>query len=204
MTKPTIQTLLASLIVTLVAASGDTLFAQADNDGPDNTPRTRESTNRMHFVLVSKSHFDIGYSALARDVEHEYGTTMIDRALETGSADLETLARCFIYSSRIARQYGLPLPNDAKMTDVPGHDWIIPTLLQTCTVTSAKPKESSLAGASGPLTVTLPAGLKAATAQPANLRGEKTGQPIPITDGKLTFALPAYAPTSFILDSVDR
>ena len=142
----------------------------------------------MHFVVVMKSHFDIGYSALARDVEHEYRTTMIDRALETmeqnarlagpgeqfvwtipgwpmqtilwdgqnparkrrieealqrgnlvmhalpytietGSADIETLARCFIYSSRIARQYGLPLPNDAKMTDVPGHDWIIPTLL---------------------------------------------------------------------------
>ena len=54
-------------------------------------------------------------------------------------------------------------------------------------------------GASGPLTVTLPAGLKAAKAQPVNLRGEKTGQPIPITDGKLTFSLPAYAPASFIL-----
>jgi len=49
--------------------------------------------------------------------------------IETGSADIETLARCFIYSSRLARKYGLPLPNDAKMTDVPGHDWIIPTLL---------------------------------------------------------------------------
>lgn len=141
-----------------------------------------------HFVVVSKSHFDIGYSALARDVEHEYRTTMIDRALatmeenarvagpgeqfvwtipgwpmqtilwdgqnprrkqrieealkrgnlvihalpytiETASADVETLARSFIYSSRIARRYGLPLPHDAKMTDVPGHDWIIPTLL---------------------------------------------------------------------------
>ena len=162
---------------------------QADNYGPDKTARTRESASPMHFVLVSKSHFDIGYSALARDVEHEYRTTMIDRALdtmeqnakaagpgeqfvwtipgwpmqtilwegqnparkkrieealkrgnlvihalpytlETGSADIETLARCFIYSSRIARKYGLPLPNDAKMTDVPGHDWIIPTLLR--------------------------------------------------------------------------
>jgi hypothetical protein len=162
---------------------------QADNYGPDKIARQNGSTNRMHFVLVSKSHFDIGYSALARDVEHEYRTTMIDRALETmernaqvagpgeqfvwtipgwpmqtilwdgqnparkkrieealrrgslvihalpytietGSADIETLARCFIYSSRIARKYGLPLPNDAKMTDVPGHDWIIPTLLR--------------------------------------------------------------------------
>jgi hypothetical protein len=53
--------------------------------------------------------------------------------------------------------------------------------------------------ASGSLTVTLPTGLKAAKAQPVNLRGEKTGQPIPVTDGKLTFTLPAYAPASFIL-----
>lgn len=150
-------------------------------------PAVRAETSApRHFVVVFKSHFDIGYSALARDVEHEYRTTMIDRALETmeqnargdgvrfvwtipgwpmqtmlwegqtparrqriedalrrgnlvihalpytietGSADIETLARSFIYSSRIARTYGLPFPNDAKMTDVPGHDWIVPTLL---------------------------------------------------------------------------
>ena len=54
-------------------------------------------------------------------------------------------------------------------------------------------------GASGPLTVTWPSGLKATKAQPVNLRGEKTGEPIPITDGILTFSLPAYAPASFIL-----
>ena len=179
---------LVLLVTALAVASGPRLFAQADNYGPDKPARQQDSTNRMHFVLVSKSHFDIGYSALARDVEHEYRTTMIDRALETmeqnakvagpgeqfvwtipgwpmqtilwdgqnpvrkkrieealrrgnlvihalpytietGSADLETLARGFIYSSRIARKYGLSLPNDAKMTDVPGHDWIIPTLL---------------------------------------------------------------------------
>jgi hypothetical protein len=54
-------------------------------------------------------------------------------------------------------------------------------------------------GASGPLTVTLPGGLKAVQAQPVNLRGEKTGQPIPTAGGKLTFTLPAYAPASFIL-----
>jgi len=180
--------LLPSFLPALLALSAQVLFAPADNFGPDKTARKPDATNRMHFVLVMKSHFDIGYSALARDVEHEYRTTMIDRALETmeqnakvagpgeqfvwtipgwpmqtilwdgqnptrrqrieaalkrgnlvihalpytietGSADIETLARCFIYSSRIARQYGLPLPNDAKMTDVPGHDWIIPTLL---------------------------------------------------------------------------
>lgn len=46
----------------------------SDRDGLD---------EQMHFVIVSKTHFDIGYSALARDVEHEYRTTMIDRALPT-------------------------------------------------------------------------------------------------------------------------
>lgn len=176
-------------VVLLALGAAPQALAQADNFGPDKTTRQQTSSNFMHFVLVMKSHFDIGYSALARDVEHEYRTTMIDRALETmeqnarvagpgeqfvwtipgwpmqtilwdgqtptrrrrieealqrgnlvmhalpytietGSADVETLARCFIYSSRVARQYGLPLPNDAKMTDVAGHDWIIPTLLR--------------------------------------------------------------------------
>ena len=54
-------------------------------------------------------------------------------------------------------------------------------------------------GAGGSLTVTLPAGFKATEAQPVNLRGEKTGLPIPLRNGKLTFALGGYAPASFIL-----
>jgi hypothetical protein len=54
-------------------------------------------------------------------------------------------------------------------------------------------------GAGGSLTVTLPAGLKPAQAQPISLRGEKSGQPIPLIDGRLTFTLPAFAPASFIL-----
>ncbi|MEN6424126.1 MAG: hypothetical protein ABFE13_02090 [Phycisphaerales bacterium] len=142
----------------------------------------------MHFVIVSKTHFDIGYSALARDVEHEYRTTMIDRALatiethgdraeggpgyvwtvpgwpmrtilwegqnpqrrkrveaalkqgnlvihalpftlHTATADVETLARGLGHASGVAREYGLDFPISAKMTDVPGHDWIVPTLL---------------------------------------------------------------------------
>jgi hypothetical protein len=179
---------LCGLLLALITRYTQPVLAQADNYGQDKTARTQNSSNQIHFVLVMKSHFDIGYSALARDVEHEYRTTMIDRALETmeqnakvagpgeqfvwtipgwpmqtilwdgqnptrkkrieealkrgnlvihalpytietGSADVETLARCFIYSSRVARKYGLPLPGDAKMTDVPGHDWIIPTLL---------------------------------------------------------------------------
>lgn len=175
-------------VAILLRLSLPVAFAQADDYGPDTTARTGESVRPMHFVLVVKTHFDIGYSALARDVEHEYRTTMIDRALATmedharlagpgesfvwtvpgwpmetilwegqhperrwrveaalkrgqlalhalpytlhvATSDVETLARCFGYSSRVARQYGLELPNDAKMTDVPGHDWIVPTLL---------------------------------------------------------------------------
>jgi hypothetical protein len=188
MTPPLMCRFRTPLLLALAPIPAALLLAQADNYGPDATARARDSAAPLHFVLVMKSHFDIGYSALARDVEHEYRTTMIDRALETmeqnakvagpgeqfvwtipgwpmqtilwegqnpsrrkriedalkrgnlvihalpytlqtGSADVETLARCFIYSSRIARQYGLPLPNDGKMTDVPGHDWILPTLL---------------------------------------------------------------------------
>jgi hypothetical protein len=65
------------------ALSLTNVLGQADNYGPDKIIQKDKATNQMHFVLVMKSHFDIGYSALARDVEHEYRTTMIDRALET-------------------------------------------------------------------------------------------------------------------------
>ena len=54
-------------------------------------------------------------------------------------------------------------------------------------------------GTSGELVVTLPAGSKFATATPVSLRGEKTGDPLQMADGKLTFNLRAYAPVSFIL-----
>lgn len=48
---------------------------------------------------------------------------------ETESSDLETLVRGMSYSSRINRTYGHPLPRGAKLTDVPSHSWILPTLL---------------------------------------------------------------------------
>jgi alpha-mannosidase len=155
---------------------------------PDTPCAGEISDQPMHFVIVSKTHFDIGYSALARDVEHEYRTTMIDRALatidahgkgaeggpgyvwtvpgwpmrtilwdgqdperkkrikdalkrgnlvvhalpftlHTATADVETLARGFGHTDWVCREYGVGFPISAKMTDVPGHDWIIPTLL---------------------------------------------------------------------------
>lgn len=47
----------------------------------------------------------------------------------TESLDYEDLVRGLNYSSKIARTYGLPLPISAKMTDVPSHSWVMPTLL---------------------------------------------------------------------------
>ena len=54
-------------------------------------------------------------------------------------------------------------------------------------------------GTTGKLEVTLPSDAKFATAQPVNLRGEKTGETVKLTDGKFSFDLHAYAPASFIL-----
>ena len=55
------------------------------------------------------------------------------------------------------------------------------------------------AGKGGDITVTLPQGMKAKTAQPVNLRGEPLGKPIAVTNGRFTFALGAWAPKSFVL-----
>jgi hypothetical protein len=55
-------------------------------------------------------------------------------------------------------------------------------------------------GAAGQLTVELPSGFLAAKAQPINLRGESTGEPIPIAAGKFTIDLHAFAPASVILE----
>jgi alpha-mannosidase len=176
------------IVLSYALALPSMVNAQADNYGADQTARKQGSDGPMHFVIVSKTHFDIGYSALARDVVHEYRTTMIDRALatieahgkgteggpgyvwtvpgwpmrtilwegqhperrkrveaalkrgnlvlhalpytlHTATGDVETLARSFGSANSVARQYGLDFPISAKMTDVPGHDWIMPTLL---------------------------------------------------------------------------
>lgn len=44
------------------------------------------------------------------------------------TSDAEDLVRGLNISSTIARKYGLPLSTSAKMSDVPGQSWIIPTL----------------------------------------------------------------------------
>ena len=139
-------------------------------------------------IVVYKTHFDIGYTDLVRNVVERYRTTMIDTALDlvdqsrslppeqrfvwtlpgwpmaqilwpgqsaerkqrvleayrngrvvthalpftthTESLEAEDLVRGLGYSSRLARSVGIELPRDAKMTDVPSHSWIIPTILK--------------------------------------------------------------------------
>jgi hypothetical protein len=44
--------------------------------------------------------------------------------------ELEDLVRGMGYSSAISRANNHPLPTDAKMTDVPSHSWVIPTMLK--------------------------------------------------------------------------
>ena len=57
------------------------------------------------------------------------------------------------------------------------------------------------AGQSGPRYVKLPSGMKAAYAQPVDLRGRPSGEMIPIQSGSFTVPLRAYAPASFIFDA---
>ncbi len=56
-----------------------------------------------------------------------------------------------------------------------------------------------MGGITGDLTLSLPAGAKFASAQPVNLRGERTGKPLAAESGRLTFKLGAYAPASLLL-----
>ncbi|MEN6336509.1 MAG: hypothetical protein ABFE01_19820, partial [Phycisphaerales bacterium] len=60
-----------------------------------------------------------------RFVVHGLPFTMHTELLEP-----EDLVRGLGYASRLSRELGLSLPRDAKMTDVPSHSWILPTLLR--------------------------------------------------------------------------
>jgi hypothetical protein len=47
----------------------------------------------------------------------------------TESLELEDVVRGLWFSSELSRALNLPLPVDAKMTDVPSHAWVLPTIL---------------------------------------------------------------------------
>jgi hypothetical protein len=54
-----------------------------------------------------------------------------------------------------------------------------------------------MAGVSGDVTIGVPG--RFSTAAPVNLRGERIGHPLAISNGKIAFVLPAYAPASLLL-----
>jgi len=48
---------------------------------------------------------------------------------ETEAGDPEALVRSLTFASDLSKRFNLPLPRDAKLTDVPSHSWFLPTLL---------------------------------------------------------------------------
>ena len=197
--------------VALVLAAGVLMPEAKTKKSPEKYPDLKK------IVVIYKTHFDIGYSDMARNVVHKYRTEMLDHALDnieknsrnprneqfiwtvpgwpmkqilwegqepsrkaaiegalrsgnltihalpytlyTENNELEELVRGFGYSSSIARQYGLELPRSSKMTDVPSHTWILPTLLKHagveffhfgCNVTNIKPEAPMLFWWEGP------------------------------------------------------
>lgn len=170
--------MLARRIACLVAASS--VFLGQPPVSAVETPKVER------VILVFKTHFDIGYTKLAREVLEQYRTTMIERALDvcdaarelppqqrfvwtlpgwpmeqilsgarpetqarlraaigdgrmvwhalpgsthTESMDLEDLVRGLRFSTELSATFKKPLARDAKMTDVPSHVWVLPTLL---------------------------------------------------------------------------
>lgn len=61
--------------------------------------------------------------------EGSLATHALPFSTHTESQDLEDLVRGLDFAARTSRKYGRPLPIAAKMTDVPSHSWIMPTLL---------------------------------------------------------------------------
>ncbi len=174
----------------------NTFFAEFDVHTGDSLRKDEparlagQNRNVEEVIVVFKTHFDIGFTDLAKNVVQRYRTTMIDHALDvveaskslpadqrfvwtvpgwpmtkiledwdgqtaerkqkvwdafkagrfvvhalpytlhTESTELEDLVRGMGYSSKLCREIGKELPHAAKMTDVPSHSCVLPTLLK--------------------------------------------------------------------------
>ena len=198
--KHPILTLLVLFSLLAVHATEPAAAEAADtNTGPTQQPSSGAATKTGSAVAVSgprvrevivvfKTHFDIGYTDMARNVVQTCRTTMIDQALAVvdqnrdlpasqqfvwtipgwpmhrildwpeqtperrhrvlqafkdgrfvvhalpftmhmETLELEDLVRGFGFSTKVSAAAGLPLPRDAKMTDVPEHTWTTATIL---------------------------------------------------------------------------
>jgi hypothetical protein len=145
-------------------------------------------TQLKEVFVTHKTHYDIGYTHLAKEVVENYRTTMIDSALgiidgarklppedqfawtvpgwplwtilwpgqtperrarvlqaikegrltphalpfsmHSESLEVEDLVWGLEFTAMVCREAGVPLTRAAKMTDVPSHTWIWPTLLK--------------------------------------------------------------------------
>ena len=86
------------------------VMAKVLEDWPGQTP---ERKRRLDQAMTS-----------GRFVTHALPFTM-----ESEFVEPEAYARSFAFSSLVSRKYGLPLPEAGKMTDVPSHDRVLPTVL---------------------------------------------------------------------------
>ena len=141
---------------------------------------------KKKIIVAFKTHFDIGFTGLAKEIVAKYGTEMMDSVLRVceGTAEnpkgkrfvwtmsawpllqslenatpedrvraeklaregrlvshalpytthtefmgFEELCRVFSFVKEFSECYSLDFPVSAKMTDVPGHTWFLPTLL---------------------------------------------------------------------------
>lgn len=141
---------------------------------------------KKKIIVAFKTHFDIGFTGLAKEIVAKYGTEMMDSVLRVceGTAEnpkgkrfvwtmsawpllqslenaapedrvraeklaregrlvshalpytthtefmgFEELCRVFSFVKEFSERYSLDFPVSAKMTDVPGHTWFLPTLL---------------------------------------------------------------------------
>lgn len=87
----------------------------------------------MHYIL------DNADSSLVPGIEDalksgQFAIHALPITFETEASDLEMLVRGFTFSTNLSKRYGLPLPRDAKLTDVPSHSWALPTILHNAGV----------------------------------------------------------------------
>ena len=106
--------------------------------------------NLYEIILVFKTHVDIGYTDLAKNVMKKYQTETIDKAVDVVDRNRNMPAdQQFVWTlpgwplEKISENWNGQSPERldrintalrAKMTDVPSHSWILPTLLKNAGV----------------------------------------------------------------------
>ncbi len=174
----------------------NTWFAELDVHTPETLKKSGDAilsgTALDSIFVIFKTHYDIGYTRLVKEVIDYYRTDMIDKALElienlrklskeqrfvwtipgwplyqilfpgqtqerrdkviqaikegslqmhalpctvhTESLEPEDLVTGLSFTTKLCNENNLPLPRAAKMTDIPSHSWLLPTVLKNAGV----------------------------------------------------------------------